>query len=150
MDKILGKYSGVIYSAFRIVGGLLFVQHGVQNLFGGLGGIRPNGGAAAFLSVLFFAGLIEFFGGLLIAVGFQTSWAAFLASGQMAVAYWWKLAPLSMFPIVNRGEIAVLYCFSFLYIASHGGGKYSLDAIFRKSAKLEADKTPRDFSAGLD
>lgn len=132
MNKFLGKYSEVIYSAFRIVAGLLFLQHGVQNLFGGLGGMRPNGGAAAFLSVLFFAGVIEFFGGLLIASGFLTSWAAFIASGQMAVAYWWKLAPKALFPIQNGGELAVLYCFAFLYIASHGDGKLSLGALFRK------------------
>jgi putative oxidoreductase len=132
MERFLGKYSESIYAAFRIVAGLMFVQHGVQNLFGWFGGVRPDGGAAPFLSLLFFAGLIEFVGGLLIAAGYQTSWAGFITSGQMAVAYWWKLAPIALLPIQNRGEHAVLYCFSFLYIASYGGGKFSLDAIFKR------------------
>ena len=136
MEKFLGRYSEGIYAAFRIVAGLMFVQHGMQNLFGWFGGARPYGGAAApFLSVLFFAGLIELIAGLMIAVGFRTSWAAFLSSGEMAVAYWWKLAPLSFFPIENRGEHAVLYCFAFLYFASRGSGRFSLDALLKKPEK---------------
>jgi len=132
MEPFLGKYAHVIYTALRIVAGVMFMQHGVRFLFGGLGGTPPDGGAAPFPSEQFFAGLIELFGGLLIASGFKASWVAFLASGEMAVAYWWKAAPQGFFPIENRGELAVLYCFSFLYIASRGSGKYSLDALFRR------------------
>lgn len=135
MDGFLGKFSGLTYAAFRIVSGLLFAQHGAQKLFGWLGGVGQDGGSAPFLSLRFFAGLIEFFGGLLIAVGFNTSWAAFISSGQMAVAYFMNHASRAPFPIQNRGELAMLYCFAFLYIAARGAGTLSLDAIFRKAKK---------------
>ena len=137
MDQYLGKFSGFFYAAFRIVAGLLFAQHGAQKLFGWLGGMGEGGGSAAFLSLMFFAGLIEFFGGLLIAVGFKTSWAALLASGQMAVAYFMAHAPNALFPIQNRGELAVLYCFAFLYIASRGAGTLSVDSLFGKPKKAD-------------
>ncbi len=137
MDQYLGKFSGLFYAAFRIVAGLLFAQHGAQKLFGWLGGMGEAGGSAPFLSMMFFAGLIEFFGGLLVAVGFQTSWAAFLASGQMAVAYFMAHAPNALFPIQNRGELAVLYCFAFLFIASRGSGTLSVDSLFGKPKKAD-------------
>lgn len=135
MEKILGKFSGLTFAAMRVVVGLMFAQHGAQKLFGWLGGMGQEGGSAPFLSLMFFAGLVEFFGGMLVAVGFQTSWAAFIASGQMAVAYFRAHAFAAPLPIQNRGELAVLYCFVFLYIAAHGAGKLSLDAMFRKSEK---------------
>jgi len=137
VDQYLGKFSGLFYAAFRIVAGLLFAQHGAQKLFGWLGGMGEAGGSAPFLSMMFFAGLIEFFGGLLVAVGFQTSWAAFLASGQMAVAYFMAHAPNALFPIQNRGELAVLYCFAFLFIASRGSGTLSVDSLFGKPKKAD-------------
>lgn len=137
MDQYLGKFSGLFYAAFRIVAGLLFAQHGAQKLFGWLGGMGEAGGSAPFLSMMFFAGLIEFFGGLLIAVGFQTSWAAFLASGQMAVAYFMAHAPNALLPIQNRGELAVLYCFAFLFIASRGSGTLSVDSMFGKPKRAD-------------
>ena len=135
MESFLGKFSGLIYALMRIVVGLMFAQHGAQKLFGWLGGMGEDGGSAAFLSLMFFAGLIEFFGGLLVAVGYQTSWAAFIASGQMAVAYFMRHAGQDLFPIQNRGESAVVYSFIFLYIASHGAGTLSIDAIFGKKTK---------------
>jgi len=137
MDQYLGKFSGFLYAAFRIVAGLLFAQHGAQKLFGWLGGMGQDGGSAPFLSLMFFAGLIEFFGGLLIAVGFKASWVAFIGSGEMAVAYFMAHASNALFPIQNRGEIAVLYCFAFLYIASRGAGTLSLDSIFGKPKKAD-------------
>ena len=137
MDSFLGKFSGVIYAALRIVTGLLFAQHGAQKLFGFLGGMGQDGGSAPFLSLMFFAGFIEFFGGLLVAVGFKTSWVAFLASGEMAVAYFMQHAPRGLFPIENRGESAVIYAFLFLYIAAHGAGMFSVDAAFGTSKKPE-------------
>ncbi|MGH9389143.1 MAG: DoxX family protein [Vicinamibacteria bacterium] len=137
MEQFLGKFSGLFYAAFRIVSGLLFAQHGAQKLFGWLGGMGEAGGSAPFLSLMFFAGLVEFFGGLSIAVGFKASWAAFIASGQMAVAYFMSHASRGLFPIQNRGELAVLYCFAFLYIASRGAGTLSLDAIFGKPKKAD-------------
>ena len=132
METLLGKHSSKLYAALRIVAGLLFVQHGMQNVFGWFGGTRMDGGPAPFLSALFFAGVIELIGGTLIAVGFRASWAAFLSSGEMAVAYWWKLAPQGWFPIQNHGELAVLYCFVFLFIASQGSGAFSLDAVLQQ------------------
>ena len=137
MDQYLGKFSGFLYAAFRIVSGLLFAQHGAQKLFAWLGGMGEDGGSAPFLSLMFFAGLVEFFGGLLIAVGFNASWVAFIASGEMAVAYFMSHAPNALFPIQNRGELAILYCFAFLYIASRGAGTLSLDTIFGKPKKAD-------------
>ena len=135
MQGFLGKFQGLIYAAMRIVVGLMFAQHGAQKLFGWLGGMGEDGGSAPFLSMMFFAGLIEFFGGMFVALGFRTSWAAFIASGQMAVAYFMAHAPRGLFPLENRGESAVIYSFIFLYIAAHGAGKLSIDSLFRKSDK---------------
>ncbi len=137
MDQYLGKFSEFLYAAFRIVSGLLFAQHGAQKLFGWLGGMGQDGGSAPFLGLMFFAGLVEFFGGLLIAVGFKASWAAFIASGEMAVAYFMSHASRGLFPIQNHGEPAALYCFAFLYIASRGAGTLSLDSIFGKPKKAD-------------
>ena len=91
----------------RIVVGLMFAQHGAQKLFGWRGGMGEDGGSARFLSLMFFAGLVEFFGGLLVAVGFRTSWAAFISRGEMAMAYFMIHASRALFPIQNRGELAV-------------------------------------------
>lgn len=121
MQKFLGKYSDLLYGVMRIVVGVLFACHGAQKLFGMLGGEQQ-----ALASLMGLAGVIEFFGGLLIALGIFTSWAAFIASGQMAVAYFMAHAPGGFWPIQNQGETAVLYCFVFLFIASRGGGKLAL------------------------
>ena len=137
MESYLGRFSGIIYAALRIVTGLLFAQHGAQKLFGFLGGFGQDGGTAPFLGLMFFAGLIEFFGGLLVAAGFKTSWVAFLASGEMAVAYFMSHAPRGLFTIENRGESAVIYAFLFLYIAANGAGRFSVDAVFGTSKKPE-------------
>ena len=83
-------------------------------------------------SLMGFAGMVELIGGLLIAFGFLTSYAAFIASGQMAVAYFKAHAPQGALPILNRGELSVLYCFLFLYIAAQGSGGWSLDAMMRR------------------
>jgi putative oxidoreductase len=83
-------------------------------------------------SLLGLAGVVELFGGLMIAFGFLTSYAAFIASGEMAVAYFKAHAPQGALPLLNRGELAVVYCFLFLYIASQGGGAWSLDSMMRR------------------
>jgi len=82
------------------------------------------------------AGIIEFCGGLLIAIGLVASLAAFLTCGEMAVAYFMQHAPHGFWPIINRGELAIVYCFFFLYVAAHGSGRFSLDALLsgRKSS----------------
>lgn len=127
MRNLLAPYSDIIYSLFRFFAGLLFVFHGTQKLFGFPGDKAP----AALWTLGFFAGLIETIGGLMIAVGFFAAPAAFLASGTMAVAYFLRHAPDAFLPIINRGELAVLYCFGFLLIAAMGSGRYSVDGILR-------------------
>jgi len=110
-----------LYAALRIVAGLLFAQHGVQKLFGMLGGTQMP-----LLSQMGLAGVIETFGGLAIALGLFTSPVAFVASGQMAVAYFQAHAPRGLWPIQNGGELAALNCLLFLYIAARGSGRWSL------------------------
>ncbi len=109
------------YALLRVVAGLMFAQHGAQKLFGLLGGAR-----VPIVSQLGLAGVIEFAAGLMIALGVFPRWAAFVAAGEMAYAYFSRHAPQGFFPVVNRGELAVLYCFVFLYIAAHGGGRWTL------------------------
>jgi putative oxidoreductase len=122
MERYLGRFGGVFYAVLRVVAGLMFAQHGAQKLFGVLGGT-----AQPLFSLMGLAVVIEFFGGLLIAVGLFTGWAAFIASGEMAAAYFRAHAPRDFWPIINQGELAALYCFLFLYMAARGGGSYSLD-----------------------
>ena len=122
----LRKYSDWVYSALRFIAGSLFVCHGVQKYFGVLGGTVQIHTAKGLI-----AGTIEMFGGTLIAIGLATSIAAFIASGEMAVAYFWVHAHRSFWPIINKGELAVVFCFLFLYIAAKGSGKYSLDSLLR-------------------
>lgn len=122
-----GRYSEILYALMRVVLGLLFACHGAQKLFGALGGQVMTGN-----TLMLTAGIIEFFGGLLIAVGLLTRVAAFIASGEMAVGYFKVHAPQGFWPIQNQGELAVVYCFIFLFIAAHGPGLYSLDRAFRR------------------
>ena len=114
------------YAIMRIVVGLAFAQHGAQKLFGFFGGMDGNGGSVEMLSLMGAAGVIEFGGGLLVAAGILTRLAAFLCSGQMAAAYFMAHAGRGFWPIENDGELAVLFCFVFLYIACRGGGALSV------------------------
>lgn len=123
MAPFLRPYSAQAFAIFRIIAGLLFMSHGMQKLFGLFGGVPAD--APAF--VVYGAGVIEFVTGALIAVGFFTRWAAFLASGTMAAAYWIAHGTNAFHPIVNQGELSVLYCFAFLFIAARGAGIWSVD-----------------------
>jgi putative oxidoreductase len=123
------------YALLRFFAGVLLACHGAQKLFGVLGG------QVAEAPLMKFGGVIEFAGGLLIAVGLLTPWAAFLASGMMAVAYFKAHAPQDFWPIVNKGELAVVYAFLFLFIFAYGGGRYSLDALIRR--RVAAAPVPR-------
>lgn len=130
MMRFLDPYAECIHDTLRIVAGYGFLLHGLQKIFGVLGGQQQE-----LLSLLGVAGLVELVGGALIAVGLFTRPAAFLASGQMAVAYFLGHVAREgsfLFPVVNRGEPAVLYCFLFLYLAASGPGAWSLDARLRK------------------
>lgn len=126
LTRVLTPCAENVYAVMRIIMGLLFAFHGIQKLFGVLTEFQPPVG-----SQLWIGGLIEVVTGLLIAVGFLTVWAAFLASGTMAVAYiqyHWKFAfGASFFPAVNQGELAVVYAFLFLYVACRGAGLASID-----------------------
>ena len=128
MQSTLGRYAPQLYALLRIIAGLMFAMHGTQKLFGWPGGKDP---ATAPLMVT--AGVIELVAGVLIAIGFLTSWLAFLASGEMAVAYFKAHAhPILSWPILNQGELAVLYCFLFLYMAAYGSGIWSVDNARRR------------------
>ena len=127
MDRWLGRYSEWIYPVTRFVVGMLFACHGAQKLFGALGGQSQLSNP-----LMTTAGVIEFFGGGLVAVGLWAGSAAFLCSGLMAVAYFMAHAGAGFWPIVNRGEPAVMYCFVFLYIASKGSGRLSIESMTRK------------------
>jgi len=122
----LEKLADSAYALLRIIAGIMFAFHGAQKILGILGATRPPMG-----SQLWFAGLIELIGGLAVALGLGTRPAAFICSGEMAVAYFqahWKLQMgTQFFPIINRGELAVLYCFVFLLVLCRGGVKWSLD-----------------------
>jgi putative oxidoreductase len=130
MDRYLGRYSEYVYALLRIIVGLMFACHGAQKVLGLFGGM--NGSSAEAATLLWWVGLIELVGGLLVAIGFLTSWAAFLCSGLMAFAYFVAHAPQGFFPILNKGEPAILYCFIFLYIATRGSGPLSVDASRRQ------------------
>ncbi len=109
----------------RIIVGLLFVCHGLQKAVGAFGGV--NGAPAPFFSLIGIAGWLELILGLMVALGIFTVAAAFVASGQMAVAYFIGHFPQGFWPILNQGEAALLYCFAFLYIATRGPGIWSVD-----------------------
>ena len=127
MEKTLAPYSETIYAAFRIVIGLLFACHGAQKLLGWFGGIP-----AEYLNALTYtAGAIELVGGLMVALGFRASLAAFICSGTMAVAYFMAHQKDGLLPITNHGEPAVMYCFAFLLIAARGSGTLSVDEAMR-------------------
>jgi putative oxidoreductase len=132
MERFLAKYSDYLYALMRIVVGLLFACNGARKLFGVFGGMGGTGDAAPLFSQMGLAGIIEFFGGLLIALGLLTGYVAFIASGEMAVAYFQNHFPKGFWPILNTGERAVFYCFVFLYIASRGAVAWGLDEAFRR------------------
>ena len=128
---LLGNFSDLAFVALRVVVGLLFAVHGAQKMFGVLGGHVP-----AFATQIWVGGAIELVGGVLIAIGLFTRVAAFVSSGTMAVAYtqfhWKGEFGERFFPVVNQGELAVVYAFLFLYVACVGAGPYSLDARLRR------------------
>ena len=128
MATLLGGYNQHAYALFRIVSGLLFVCHGGQKLFGWFGGMDGNGGAVPLASLFGTAGVIELIAGTLVTLGLYTGYAAFIASGQMAVAYFIGNFPAGFWPLENKGEMAVFYCFAFLYMATKGSGIWSIDA----------------------
>ena len=126
ITKYDGTAGSIAHSLLRIVSGLMFAQHGAQKLFGWLGGDQVTN----LMSMMGVAGILEFFGGILIILGLFTRPVAFLLSGQMAVAYFMAHFPRAFWPAENGGEPAVLFCFIFLYFAATGAGRWSLDDAF--------------------
>jgi putative oxidoreductase len=123
----ISKYETQIYAILRLVAGFLFLWHGSQKLFA-----FPPAGHEMPSYIMFIAGPIEFFGGLLIMIGFLTPWVAFICSGEMAFAYWSVHGTHALLPFVNGGELAIIYCFLFLFIAARGSGVYSVDHFLKK------------------
>ncbi|MGO4685904.1 DoxX family protein [Hyphomicrobium sp. 2TAF46] len=124
----LERWEPVVLSILRIVTAMLFFEHGMQKLFNLPP--PPNMPVATFLSLDWFAGVLELVGGGLLVLGLFTRPVALLLSGEMAIAYWLVHAPKSFLPIVNRGDSAILFCFVFLYLVFAGGGSLSLDSKF--------------------
>lgn len=124
MAMDIASWSPRMLSVLRIMTGLLFMEHGTQKLFGFPP--SPNPGPAL-LSLLGVQGILELIGGLLILIGFLTRPVAFILAGDMAVAYFMAHAPRGFFPVLNGGQLAILYCFVFLYLFAAGGGVWSVD-----------------------
>jgi putative oxidoreductase len=123
------------HAALRMVTGFLFLQHGYPKLFGTLPGSAEPETARELLSIFWWSGFLEVFGGLLILAGLLTRPVAFILAGEMAVAYFWRHAPRGFWPGVNGGELAALYCFVFLYLAAAGAGIWSADGALRRRAE---------------
>ena len=127
-SSFYSQWSPRILSVLRIVTAFLFMQHGAQKLFGFP---APSPGTHPLLSLLGVAGILEFFGGLILLLGLFSRPVAFLLSGEMAVAYFMAHAPHGFWPLLNKGDLAVLFCFVFLYLAVAGGGSWSIDHLRR-------------------
>ena len=124
-----------VLGILRFILGFLFLQHGTAKLFG-IPHIAMFDGVQLF-SLIGIAGILELVGGLLIMVGLFTRPAAFILSGEMAVAYFMAHAPHGFLPILNQGELAVIYCFAFLYFSVAGAGAFSIDAVCCKAYNKE-------------
>ncbi len=129
---VSNRWYGYAQSALRIVGGLLFVAHGIQKVFGMFGGLGGHGATAPTGSLFWVAGVIELGLGTLFTVGLLTRPVSFVLCGEMAVAYFHAHFPRGFWPIQNGGELAVLYCFLFLFFCGAGAGPVSLDKALKR------------------
>ena len=139
-----GRYAPQALSLLRIVAALLFLQHATGKLFG----FPPIGMNPPALSLYWIAGVLELFGGLLLLAGFLSRPVAFLLSGEMAIAYWMVHVPQSTFPLLNKGESAILFCFIFLLIAAAGPGPWSIDASRKRTVVRTEDETGEPLPEG--
>lgn len=122
MASFMAPHSAKAYALMRIVVGFLFLWHGTMKVFG-----FPGGPMEMPAAIRWSAGPIELIGGILVMIGLQTRWAAFISSGTMAAAYWIGHGTQAVLPVQNQGELAALYCFVFLFISAHGSGIWSVD-----------------------
>jgi putative oxidoreductase len=132
-DSFFVNWTPRLLSVLRIIAGFLFIAHGAQKLFGFLA--PPGAKSPALMSQIGIGGVLEFFGGLLLLLGLFTRPVSFILSGMMAVAYFQMHAPAGFWPLQNKGELAVLYCFLFLFLAVAGGGEWSLDRLLKRDAR---------------
>ncbi|NOT33877.1 MAG: DoxX family protein [Candidatus Eisenbacteria bacterium] len=142
---MLNQSKQLTHALLRIVTGVLFACHGGQKLFGwfgGFGGVPGN--TVEFMTLMGFAGILELFGGLALLVGGLTRPVALLLSGEMAVAYFMAHQREGLLPIQNHGELAVLYCFLFLYFAAHGAGALSVDRVLKGHSVAELFEAPHE------
>ena len=130
LNSFYASWTPRLLSVLRIITAFLFIAHGAQKLFGFL--TPPGTPTPPLFSQIGIGGILEFFGGLLFLVGLFTRPVAFILSGMMAVAYFQMHAPGGFWPLQNRGELAVLYCFVFLFFSVAGGGEWSLDRLLRR------------------
>jgi putative oxidoreductase len=130
LDSFYVRWTPRLLSVLRMVAGFLFIAHGAQKLFGFLA--PPGASAPPAFSQMWVGGVLEFFGGLALIMGLFTRPVAFILSGMMAVGYFQMHAPSGFWPLQNKGELAVLYCFLFLFLSVAGGGSWSVDRLLRK------------------
>jgi len=128
----LSRWQPQILALLRIVVGLLFLEHGLSKFFG----FPVPFPVHPLPTLLIAAGVIECLSGFLVTIGLFTLLAAFIASGEMAVAYWMEHFPNGFWPLANKGEAAILYCFVFLYLAAAGAGAWSVDGARMRSARI--------------
>ena len=135
MTEVIGRFTPQTFALLRVVSGLMFMMHGTQKILGW----PPMEFKGPLPPIALAAGWIEIVGGFLILIGLFTGIVAFICSGEMAVAYFMgHAAKGGLNPLVNKGELAVLYCFIFLFIAAHGAGIWSIDSILRKRSPVTA------------
>lgn len=120
------NWAPLLLSVFRVVMGVLFISHGIVKLFGFPAGASP--GKGPLFSLFGAAAILELVGGVLVTLGFFTRPTSFLLCGEMAFAYFTVHAPRGFYPVLNGGELALLYCFGFLYLSAAGAGNWSVDA----------------------
>ena len=132
-DSFFSTWTPRVLSILRIIAGFLILQHGLQKVFGCPAGPQPQP-TPPLLSMMGFVGILELVGGILLIIGLFTRPAAFILSGLLAVAYFMAHAPQGFWPVLNKGELAALYSFVFLYLAAAGGGEWSLDRMLRRTS----------------
>ncbi|MGA9771162.1 MAG: DoxX family protein [Blastocatellia bacterium] len=137
LNSFYSEWVPRLLSVMRVIIAFLFIQHGAQKLFGFM---APEQWAASpVFSMIWIAGVLEFFGGLFILFGLFTRPVAFILSGLMAVAYFMAHAPQGFWTIQNRGELAVAYCFVFLYLTVAGGGSWSMDRLLWRQERTRLE-----------